>query len=207
MNAVDTAVVPPSSAPVTALEDVKSLLRKTTTLDDALLQDYTDAAWGRLQQLCLPLTEVTVTDTFDGSGTAEDLVLSTFPVTSVTSVTIYGFDGTAQLVVPAGGATGVTLGYRVNKQAGMISRVGSPYWPNGAGNIAVTYTAGPTTTPPEVVVALKLYVQTMWDTRAVAGNMTRPGQEPEQPNPDPVLDVPAEVVGIMTDWLKPPRIA
>jgi uncharacterized phiE125 gp8 family phage protein len=206
VNPVDTTVTP-SSSPATSLQDVKALLRKTTTNDDDLLIDYMDAAWSRLQQLCLPLTPVTVTDTFDGLGTTEALVLSTFPVVDISSVTVYGYDGTPLALVPAGGATGVSTGYRVNKQAGTVTRIGLPVWPNGFGNIVVTYTAGPGVPPPELSVALRLYVQIMWDTRAVAGNMTRPGQEPEQPNPDPVLDVPMEVIGIMADWLKPPRVA
>lgn len=193
--------------PLISLFEVKDLLRKSSSTDDDTLTSYLLAASSRIQQLCLPLGPTTVTDTFDGDGSASPLCLSTFPVNAVTSVAIYGSDGTPSVLAAAGGSSGVTVGYRVNKQAGTVTRVGPSCWPVGYGNVVVAYTAGPSQIPPEVAVGVKLYVQAMWDTRSVAGNLTRPGNEPEQITVDPVIDVPAEVISVLSDWLKPPRVA
>jgi uncharacterized phiE125 gp8 family phage protein len=110
--------------PQVTLTDVKDQLRITGTTNDAELTGYLQAAQSRIADICVPVGPATVQDTFDGVVGAGSLVLSTSPVTAITSLTVYDTLGNPTALSPAGGATGILDGYRANLSAGMVRRVG-----------------------------------------------------------------------------------
>lgn len=205
----DTQILTGDGLPQVSLEDIQQHLRKSpSTQDDAELSTYLAAARNKIRSICVALAPVTVQDTFDGNG-ASVLMLSTYPVTGITSVTVYASDGTSTALSEAGGATGNLDGWRKDLSAGTLTRVGIRSWPAGWGNIVVQYAAGPSSTPPEVVQAVKHVVQVWWDSRRLAGNLRQPGGQQQEPADvrDPVFGIPDETYDLLQDWLKPPRVA
>lgn len=212
-----TSGIPPSDTeflggvplPQVMLADVKPALRKTGSTDDEELIGYLDAARNRIASVCIPLGPATVVDTFDGAPGAGTLILSTFPVNSVTSVTTYDAAGSATILSEAGGSTGLTDGYRKNLSAGTIRRIGYRTWPVGWGNVVVQYTVGPASTPAEVVQAVKVTLQAWWDTRRMTGNLQAPGgATPEAGDlPNPTFGIPSDAYDLLLDYLKPARVA
>lgn len=208
--AVDTQFPSGQPLPQVSLDDVKENLRQgSATVNDSMLSDYLDAALTRIADICIPLGPTTVVDSFDGSPGAGTLVLSTFPVTAVSSVTVYDGAGVATSVLPAGGATGVADGYRANLSAGTIRRIGYRTWPTGWGNIAVTYTAGPAVTPPDAWLAVILTVQEWWESRRLSGNLRAPGGTNGDPGdlPEPMSGIPVGAYDLLLNYLKPGRVA
>jgi hypothetical protein len=195
--------------PAVSLDDVKQLLRKTDTRDDTELSAYLDAAKSRIADICIPLGPATVVDSFDGELGTGSLILSQFPATAITSVTVYGTDGSSTPVVAAGGSTGLTDGYRANLSAGTLRRVGYRTWPRGWGNIEVTYTVGPSTTPVEAWQAVKVTVQAWWESRRLSGNLRAPGGTNGEPGdqPEPTFGIPVDAYDLLLNYLKPARIA
>jgi hypothetical protein len=194
-----------------ALYDIKQHLSipDADVKHDDQLNGYLQTALARISDICVPLGPATVVDTFDGVTGAGVLVLSTSPVSAVSSVTVYGAFGDSQPVVAAGGATGVTDGYRVNLSAGTLRRVGYRTWPAGWGNIVVTYTVGPPQTPVEAYMAVLHTVQAWWDARRLSGNLRAPGGNGADPGdqPDPTFGIPADAYELLLNYLKPPRVA
>lgn len=114
---------------VILLADVKKRLNKTGTTDDAELQDMIDAAESYYARMIGPLTG-TVTETFDGGGTA--LVLSNLNVSAITAA---GYtDGTT---ISTGDLT-------LNTASGIVywgfGTAGRFTW--GSRNVTLTYTIG-----------------------------------------------------------------
>jgi uncharacterized phiE125 gp8 family phage protein len=195
--------------PQVSLADIKTLLRKTDTKDDDELVGYLDAAATRIAEACIPLGPATVVDTFDGEIGAGTLILSQSPVNAITSVTVYGANGSPTAVVEAGGATGQMDGYRKNLSAGTLRRIGYRTWPRGWGNIEVTYTVGPAATPPEAYQAVRITVQVWWESRRISGNLRAPGGTNSEPGdaPEPTFGIPVDAYDLLLGYLKPPRIA
>lgn len=209
MQPSDTQILAGTGLPQVSLGQIQQHLRKgSATQDDAELTDYLNSALNKISQICVELGPVTVQDTFDGNG-GTVLLLSKSPVTAITSVTTYSSSGVPTVLSEAGGATGNMDGWRKNLSAGTLTRVGIRAWPAGWGNIVVEYTAGPPSTPPEVVQAVKHTVQVWWDNRLLAGNLRRPGGNAPDPAdaPNPTFGVPDETYDLLQDWLKPPRVA
>lgn len=205
----DTQILSGSPLPQVQLTDILQHLRKgPSTTDNAELTGYLNAALNKIAGICVALAPVTVQDTFDGNG-ASVLMLSTFPVQSITSVTTYSSGGVSTTLTEAGGATGNLDGWRKNLSAGTLTRVGIRAWPAGWGNIVVVYTAGPAQTPPEVVQAVKQVVTVWWDNRRLAGNLRQPGGQAPDPADvrDPTFGIPDEAYDLLQAWLKPPRVA
>lgn len=205
----DTQFLLGPALPTVSLADIKQHLRKgSATTDDAELTSYLNTALARIGEICVPTGPATVQDTFDGDGSSV-LVLSTFPASAITSVTTYTSSGTAATIAEAGGASGVLDGYRKNLAAGTLTRVGYRTWPRGWGNIVVVYTVGPTPTPADVVLAVKLIVAAWWEARRIAGNLRTPGGTNGDPGdaPDPTFGIPDEAYDLLLSWLKPPRVA
>jgi hypothetical protein len=203
----------PSGRPVAqvALYDVKKHLSMgDSAKHDDELMGYLQTALARISDICVPLGPATVVDTFDGAaGGAGTLVLSTSPISAVTSVVVYGPLGDSQPVVQAGGSTGITDGYRVSLSGGTLRRVGYRTWPAGWGNIVVTYTVGPGETPVEAYMAVLHTVQAWWDARRLSGNLRAPGGNGADPGdqPEPTFGIPADAYELLLNYLKPPRVA
>jgi hypothetical protein len=140
------------------LADAKTYLNITTTTSDAELQSFIDAAEGALVKRCGPLSSVTITERVNGGG--EVLLLSKFPAISLTSVTPVN-----------GSAMDLTKLY-------LIADAAVVEYADGAGCFVsnrydVTYQAGRTTVPPDLLQADKEIVRHLWDTQR--GGSKRPG--------------------------------
>jgi hypothetical protein len=198
--------------PQVTLFEIKQHLRipAATTTHDGELTGYLETAKARIADMCVPLGPASVVDSFDGEVGVGTLVLSTFPVTAITSVTIYNpIGGAPTILSEAGGSTGLLDGYRKNLSAGTVRRIGYRTWPRGWGNIEVAYTAGPAVTPPAAWQAVKLTVETWWESRRISGNLRAPGgNSPDAGDqPDPTFGVPTDAYDLLLNLLKPPRIA
>lgn len=198
-----------STAPGTGivdLDDLKTVMRKAGNSEDYDLGRYLDAAINAVTELCLPIQPSTVVDTFDGDGRNGALTLGQFPVQSVVSVLVFDYSGTSSAIVEAGAALGVASGYRVDKIAGVLRRVGAGAWPAGYGNVQITYTVGLDPIPPAVTAATIDLAQHFWRYRIL------PSSGGGQVNADPQgyemsNDMPQSILGLLRPYLKPPRVA
>ena len=140
------------------LADVKQWLGITDALSDALLTSLiTRSSQGIRTWLARDLTEATLTENYDGTGTSR-LSLRAFPVTAVSSVIVNG------LVVPAASSP-VVYGYMFDKFGIYLTGlnavggnlvpnmwVGS-YFPRANQNVQVVYTAGFNPMPDDITQA------------------------------------------------------
>ena len=205
----DTAYPAGPPLPQVSLTDVKSDLQITNSTHDADLTGYLQVALAKIAGICVPTGPATVVDTFDGVTGTGTLVLSTSPVTAISSVTVYDTFGNPTALSEAGGSTGLMDGYRKNLSAGTLRRVGYRTWPSGWGNIVVTYTVGPAQTPVEVWQAVKVTVRVWWESRRLSGNLRPPGGSNSEPGdlPEPTFGIPDDAYDLLLDYLKPPRVA
>lgn len=147
------------------LPDVKRHLSITESTHDAALQDLIDAAVGVVEGLIGPLTPKTYSEVYNGGGYR--LVLRHAPVVSVSSVVEnWGTINYTLTNQPVGQATDA-YGYDIDDpEAGILVRrtVGSFPFPffSGIGNVAVTYTAGRTSVPGPVKLAVLRQIRDLW---------------------------------------------
>ncbi|NUR81001.1 MAG: hypothetical protein HOQ21_11220 [Dermatophilaceae bacterium] len=134
---------------VLTLAAAKSHLNITTTTDDAELQSVIDAAEAAIAYRCGPLAPTSQTVRLSGGGPS--LILPTAPVVSVESVT------------PVGGTALSMADMFVNKDAGTVSlALGGTF---GAGQYDVSFTAGRSSVPADLLLAIKELVRHLWSTQ------------------------------------------
>lgn len=182
------------------LGEVMDQLSGVKDSDTGALARCLSTASDLITDMCLPLLPETVTDQLDGGQAS--VMLSRYPVTSVTSVTIQDSSGSTA-VYEAGGTTGLVDGWRLNPDGGVLHRVGYRAWPLGWGNVIVTYTVGPDSVPPAVQEAALVLTQHLWQNRKISRS---------QPQPDPMgvsasYALPNKVIEMLRPYLKPARVA
>lgn len=129
---------------LTTLANVKQWLGIASTNDDALLTRMVTAYSNQVQTwLNRKIASQSYSETRDGHG-GNRLVLADYPVIAVASVAI---DGRA---IPAS-SDYVTPGYRFTDQQIILQGYA---FTRGYSNVALTYTAGYATTPPELEEAV-----------------------------------------------------
>lgn len=121
-------------------EDVKAYLSVSGSSDDGLLARLVEAASAAMNEYMdrNPLTTV-YTQTFDGSGNTRQ-VMSFWPITAVTSVSI---DGVAKQAATSFSGSG----YKFDDYSIILN---NGIFPKGIQNVAITYTAGATVVPPDL---------------------------------------------------------
>lgn len=191
------------TAPLVDVSDVVSQIGKVKDSDLPDLVLSVDAASQMLTDICMPLQPATVTDLLDGGQPS--VLLSTYPVNAVTSVTTYDAVGTATAVVEAGGVTGLNDGWRCDKTAGVLYRVGWRAWPLGWGNVQAVYTVGPAVVPANVQEAAIVLADHLWQFRKANHQPPMPGNDPAGFSPSYAM--PNKVLEMVRDYLKPPRAA
>lgn len=135
-----------------SLADVKTHLNMTTTANDTELQRFIDVAETAIGHWVGPLTPTAVTEKLNGGGTS--LVLR-YPAVSLTSIAYA--DGTASTLSD----------YDLDTATGIV------YWnfgtagrfPGSSRNVTVTYQAGFTSLPADLVHAVKELVRHLWETQ------------------------------------------
>lgn len=138
------------------LVDLKTQLNidLTDSTDDDELQLHLDAAIGVVEGIVGPLSGKTVTETHYGAS-GPLLVLRQAPVQSVTSVAVRFWAGA--LAVP-----GVLTDYVLDPEVGTL-RLASGW--QFRGDVTVTYVAGQTAVPAQVLLATLVIAAHMWETQ------------------------------------------
>jgi hypothetical protein len=152
---------------LTTLADVKAWLKTGQSAfpitDDALLTRLVTAASQYIQSwLNRPIASADYLEVRDGTG-GETLQFACFPVTEVTAVTIDG------QTVPRATSTGA-VGYAFSPT--QLSVRGYRF-SRGLQNIAVSYTAGYATVPPDIAQACIELVSLRYRERSRIGELSR----------------------------------
>lgn len=146
------------------LADAKTHLNMSGQTNDVELQGFIDAAEGIVAAKCGPLEPTTVVRRVRSDGAT--LVLPVVPVLSVTSV------------VPALGGTPVDVAALVpDPGSGVVSPI--DYFSLAVGAYVVTYQAGRTEVPDDLLMAVKEMTRHLWRTQR--GGAQRPGSSPDTP--------------------------
>lgn len=149
---------------VLLLADAKAYLNIASSTSDAELQTFIDAAEAAIGARCGSLAPAVRTSRVAGNGSTT-LLLPTCPVASLTAVT------------PSEGAAVIMGDLHLNTDSGVVTRN------DGTGFAAryydVTYSAGLTSVPGDLLLAVKELVRHLWETQRGAG--VRPGSQPEAP--------------------------
>lgn len=136
------------------VNDLKPYLNKTTTADDSELTDMLDAAVDIAEGIVGPLTSETVTETHYGIF-SEMLVLRQAPALALSSIAgrVYpGADQTAYLLTD----------YTLDPDAGIVRRVNGYRF---AGDYTVSYSAGRSSIPAAVRLAILIIAGHLWETQ------------------------------------------
>lgn len=151
---------------VLTLADAKKHLNITDTRDDAELQDVIDAAEAAISQVVGPLTPVTKTAQLRSvSGASFSLPVT--PVQSVQSITGATYFG----------STAIDTTYLMVDSLSGVVRYGGYPAKLTVGPYTVTYTAGWTSVPDDLLYAVKELVRHLWGTQRGSGS-TRPFGSP-----------------------------
>ena len=164
---------------LTDLATVKGWLNIAATADDALLSRLITAASAKISAyIQRSIGTGTYTEVRNGSGT-HSMMLGKWPVTAVTSVTVNSAtipkaqNGGAGWYAPVwDGSTFMIPEPYVILTSGYTPIAASFGWglwngwfPTGAGNVTIIYTAGFTTTPADIVQACVELVAQMYQRR------------------------------------------
>lgn len=145
--------MPLNANALTTLNATKEYLKiaLTETSENGILEGLINAVSNLIENFCKrSFIENTYTDEeYDGTGTS-NLMLNTFPVSSVTSIKI------DDVVVDS-------TEYKVRKDSGIVVRLNST-WPKDVLNIKVSYTAGYAIIPADVELAAKHLVMFFYKT-------------------------------------------
>lgn len=171
---------------VLTLADAKIHLNINVSTTDVELQAFIDAAESAIAAKVGPLSVTAGTDRVRGAG--KELILPRAPVVAVTAIT------------PVGGSALDLSSVVVDYRAGIIAYVAATQY-----NFArfplpwydVTYTAGRSTVPADMLHAVKELVRHLWETQRGTGSTPRPGTED---------DVPWRSIGVVGAYSFPNRV-
>lgn len=154
-------------AALVTLDDVKDYLNETNSDDDAELTDVILRASTILLNHPLYRLAAAVTSyTQDWTAGGEVILLDHLPVVAITSVTEYsGGVGTVLAAEPISTASFTDYGYRLDQNAGILTRLSGGYPTCWYGNVRVVYTAGYATVPDDVRQAALDLVAHLWETQ------------------------------------------
>ena len=182
---------------VVSLLEVKTHLNypdPTVTSDDAELQGFIDAAVDSAERYCGPLTSQTVTDSFYDFTGGTWLLLRTWPVLSVQSVT--DSSGTVYTAVTAD-----LSGGRVKLTSGTIT----------SGDVTVAYTVGRASVPPLVRLGILDLIAHWWqrgqEGSGPGGGAIGQNAYDQEDTTSPYEGVPLDVLEKWRPYMLPPRAA
>jgi hypothetical protein len=136
---------------LTNVDNVKEYLRITDSGDDSFIGRLISAAQVQVAQYCRrQLISGTVTsEKHDGDGSSDTLQLREWPAASITTITVDG--------VALSGSD-----YELDTRTGQLfyKPGGGDFspWPEGRRNIVITYVAGYTPTPADLVLGTTVHV-------------------------------------------------
>lgn len=146
---------------LTNVDNVKEYLRISDSGDDAFIGRLIAAAQVQIAQFCRRqlISGPVTAEKHDGDGASDTLILREWPASSVTSVSI---DGSS--ISGSDYELDTATGRLFYKPAGSYSP-----WPEGRRNIAVTYVAGYSTTPSDLVLGATVHVAWIFKRTARLG--------------------------------------
>lgn len=173
-------------ADIITLADAKAQLNMTSTANDAELAGYISSASQMWTRRVGPVAGSPVfTEHYDGG--ASRIALRNVPVVSVTSVTESWGAATLYTLTeqPLESTTSFSsFGFTVDLERGTIVRRAQGIetrFAAGTQSVRVVYVGGYTTVPDDIIMAIKLLVQHMWDTQRGGSRvpgMTEDGFDP-----------------------------
>lgn len=174
-------VAPADPGAIIGLADARSALRLPagTTIGDEDLRELIVAASFLMDDLCGPVAPRSCDEWHDGGGGT--IALLQRPVIAVSTVSeSYGSFTRALTAQPLSGSSFDAYGYTVDLQTGILTRrTSGAIAPFAAGrqNVHVTYTAGRTFVPANLLRATRRLVRWLWQTE-------QQGQRPSGSRPD-----------------------
>lgn len=197
--------MPAVATPIVTVTQAKAQLGITDATFDGQLTDFVATASQMIVNQIGPVAgSPTVSEWHDG-GSPEIVIYEESPIQSVTSVTesmgsvVYTL---TQITLDSGSVT-TPFGFTVDLDAGLLVRraagVAIPF-ADGDKNIHITYVAGYTTTPPDIIQATLLLVQHLWETQR--GPLTR-GRGASDLNAGTSYSMPNRVMEILSPYTIP----
>jgi hypothetical protein len=169
---------------VLLLADAKAYLNIAGATQDAELQTFIDAAEAVIGRHVGPLAAMAVTERVYANGA---LVLSTVPAISLTSVT------------PVGGTALSLADLYLSPAAGVVSyNSGAPI---GWGAYTVAYSAGRSTVPADLLLAVKELVRHLWESQRGTG--TRAAGPFDSSSTGPAFMLPNRVAELLAPHMQP----
>lgn len=193
-------------APVVTLTQVKTFLNISGTTDDDQLEFFIQAATDMWARRGGPVGEQADIDEWYDGGSAQ-ITVRTTPVISVSYVRETYGSIYYTLLDQAAGSSGYAWQYTVDKATGTFVRRAAGIavnFMNGVRNINIKYTAGYTTVPDDVQLAVLLLVKHLWTTQRGIGR--RPGMGGDDDNRGEAYTWPNRVEEILANY-KIPGIA
>lgn len=164
------------------LDELKDHLNITSSRDDAELMLHLGAAVGAVEGIVGPLTARTVVETARGNGST--VLLSQYPVVSVTSLT----------------ETELPITYSTNLAAGLLSEVYT------YGTVEATYVVGRTTIPDDLRLAVLIIAGHLWKLQQGATPSALQGDEFDV-TPGMGYAIPSRAQDLLAPHALPPSVA
>lgn len=178
------------------VDDLKPYLNKTSNADDAELTDMLDAAVDIAEGVVGPLTSETVTETHYGLSSAV-LVLRRAPALALTSVSGRVYPGALQ-------TSYLLTDYTLDPDTGIV-RLANGY--RFAGDYTVTYSAGRTTLPAAVRLAILIIAGHLWETQRGVAPTPLQQQDAFGPPPTAGYALPNRAQELLAPYARGPRVA
>lgn len=183
------------------LDDVHAALNypSGTTVDDAELQGFIDAATVEIEKLAGKVESASFTEVYDGGDVS--IYLRQRPVLSVQSITEVIGSLTYTLSLQPPGQSVDAWGYSLdNPMSGKVVRrsaAGQPWrFTPGIGNITVIYTAGRADVPANIRLATLELIEHWWQHSQQGAFATPTGGAIGSPQYDDAITIPGQAFGI-----------
>lgn len=149
--------------------------------DDVELQGFIDAITRVIENIVGPVVPRPIVETYPGGNST--IILRSYPVQSVTSVTEYTPSATVLNAEPLGTSSYTASGYRLEPDIGRLTRTSGglptlfcPVWSGTSGEVQVSYVAGQSSVPKNIRLGALELLRLHWQPQQ-SGNW--PGEEPD----------------------------
>lgn len=175
------------------LAEFKTWANIQSTNDDTLLSTLiTQVSQEINSYLNRTLYQTTYTLVCDGKG-QQRLTLPNWPVTAISAVVISG------VTIPQS-PDGIQSGWVMDPNgAQRLTLIGYTFTP-GLSNVSITYTAGYTAFPADLVMAAKIVVTLRYRAKTVAGKDSATGPAGQSASYANKAEFPPEVVGVLNSY-------
>lgn len=165
--------------PIVTFDEAMDAVNATdmSSSDQSELQDLIDGITEVVENIVGAITSDPVTEFYDGGS--DTIVLKSYPVLTVASVTEYTPTGTVLTAEPFGTDPFTDNGYRLNSETGVLTRTSGGQvrrFAVGDKNVQVVYTPGRGTVPASVRSGAKDLLRLHWQPQQ-SGNLPGIGND------------------------------